>query len=390
MVNVLFLFRRVDCNDGIASYCETLIRGLQKRGARIIIASGIVNFSDTTRHRRDTLEKCSEEWLVIQSLTYRPNTFIVLRDILSLMWRRKVDVIFNQGFSVLPLAKVLSMLTGKPIVTNYHGGYASHIGERGSLKEKFYYRTCATMFQPKKYIALSSDTANFFRETCGIRDSKIEKFVLGIDTDIFRPPSSAERQAARNKLKISDDALVCILCARVSIDKGHPLVIEAIRSLQNSNKSFKGVCLFAGSVDETEGRAIFLSAQHSERDVGAFRFLGFLGKWELVQAFWASDVALLPSKIEGFPLAIAEAMASGCVPIRTPSGGASDQIIDRETGFIVPFDDSEALAKRLLELTDVALRARMSAAAASHAHTYFREETMIDNTIKLFREICRH
>jgi hypothetical protein len=55
-LNVLFLFYKIDCHDGIASYCDTLIGGLSKRNVRFFIASGSVNFDNNTRKRRDAIE----------------------------------------------------------------------------------------------------------------------------------------------------------------------------------------------------------------------------------------------------------------------------------------------------------------------------------------------
>ena len=52
-----------------------------------------------------------------------------------------------------------------------------------------------------------------------------------------------------------------------------------------------------------------------------------------------SDVCVLPSRQEGFAVAIIEAMLCGVVPIRTPAAGAAEQIDDGTNGSIpVPFE----------------------------------------------------
>ncbi len=57
-------------------------------------------------------------------------------------------------------------------------------------------------------------------------------------------------------------------------------------------------------------------------------------------ALWAADnVRLARTGLKVSALSVVEAMATGLVPVRTPSGGAFDQIIDGKTGFIVPFED---------------------------------------------------
>ena len=108
---------------------------------------------------------------------------------------------------------------------------------------------------------------------------------------------------------------------------------------------------------------------------------------DLRSVYWASDIALLPSRREGFGTAIAEAMCSGCVPIRTPSGGARDQIIEGETGYTVPFDDPAALARRIADLAEPERHARMSEASAKHASTSFDKRITTERTAALYREV---
>jgi glycosyltransferase involved in cell wall biosynthesis len=88
-------------------------------------------------------------------------------------------------------------------------------------------------------------------------------------------------------------------------------------------------------------------------------------------------------------LVIAEAMATGVVPIRTPSGGASDQIIENKTGFLTPFEDSDAIVAAMLKLLDSKVRAEMSACCARVAAEKFSSSAMIDNTISLYAETSR-
>ena len=64
----------------------------------------------------------------------------------------------------------------------------------------------------------------------------------------------------------------------------------------------------------------------------------FLGYTDSRHVLWASDVCVLPSRQEGFAVAIIEAMLCGVVPIRTPAAGAAEQIDDGTNGFIVPFE----------------------------------------------------
>ena len=107
-----------------------------------------------------------------------------------------------------------------------------------------------------------------------------------------------------------------------------------------------------------------------ELDRGIFRFLGYIDRAQ--HAMWAADVFVLPSRVEGFALVIAEAMATGLVPIRTPSGGALDQIVEGETGLLIPFENPNALAMAIVALSDAERRKVMSANCVARAADCFQ------------------
>lgn len=75
-------------------------------------------------------------------------------------------------------------------------------------------------------------------------------------------------------------------------------------------------------------------------------------------AFATADFMLLTSKAEGLPLALVEGMAAGCIPIAYDIPyGPSEVIADGKNGFLIPADDIDAVAQRIVDLQ------RMSAQA---------------------------
>jgi len=392
-ITVLFLLKRVDCNDGVSSYLETLLTGMKANGDRVVIISGRVTTPAKTEPRRLALEAAAEEWVILENLSPRRLDLKSLKEISAIIRKHSVDVISPQGLTMLPFSFVVSKLTGKPVVTNYHpsihGSDPTNLAKKRSLKKRLAYRLIAGVFTPWKFIAMSKDNIRFFREECGVNPRRIEYIVAGIDSDRYRPPSAEERQNARQFLKLPDTALVCVLSGRLNFNKGHDLVIEAVKMLRSTAPALEIICLFPGTGADVE--AIKAHAGQDTASAGCFHFLGFVDDETLLNVYWAADIALLPSRLEGFGLAIAEAMACGAVPIRTPSGGWEDQIIDGETGFVVPFDDSEALAARIQDLTDQDRRLRMRDAAIAHAHNNFRKDVMVSRTSDLYRRaIAKH
>ena len=101
-----------------------------------------------------------------------------------------------------------------------------------------------------------------------------------------------------------------------------------------------------------------------------------------------ADVFVLPSRREGLPVAILEAMGGGAAVISTPVGAIGDAIIDGETGLLVPPGDAPALAAAIAQLLDdPALRARLAANARKRFEAKFTIDRAADATAAMYREL---
>jgi glycosyltransferase involved in cell wall biosynthesis len=91
----------------------------------------------------------------------------------------------------------------------------------------------------------------------------------------------------------------------------------------------------------------------------------------------ALDVMALPSRFEGLPLVLLEAMHAGLPVVSTPVGSVADALVDGETGLLVPTDDVAALQAALGTLLgDPTRRSAMGAAARERARRRFSADVM--------------
>jgi colanic acid/amylovoran biosynthesis glycosyltransferase len=119
-------------------------------------------------------------------------------------------------------------------------------------------------------------------------------------------------------------------------------------------------------------------------------FLGGLPPAKVREEMLAADVFLHASVSEGFGNAVIEAQAMGLPVLCSDAGGLPENVVDGETGFVVPRRDSQALAKKLAVLArDPALRHRMGQAGRARAMERFRLDDQIEAFDRLYRGVLQ-
>ena len=384
---VAFLLNRVDCNDGIASHCETLMRGLRNSGWKVVLITGKVNFDDSSLKRFESLKELSEEWIIFDTFNRVFPTFASLSKILKAIKQHKIQIFHAHGFSMLFLAMICKRLTGVKCVATSHLLKSIKLGKFDTDK-KFRFRhlllqNYLKIFSPDIFIAISSDIEHWLIEDIGISKLKVKKVFNGIDSQYFHPPHYEERHKSRERFGASEQDFVIALVGRLQWDKGHKLLIDAVNQISERNPRYLFKCLFAGSGDQSQ--EIEEYALGNVENSHSFLFVGYVN--EPRDVYWASDVIVLPSKAEGFPLVILESMACGVVPIRTPAAGAYDQIEDGLNGFVIPFNDLDALSSRLLQLVEnPELKVEMVNNALKYSNKKFTLESMTLGTIESYEK----
>jgi len=103
----------------------------------------------------------------------------------------------------------------------------------------------------------------------------------------------------------------------------------------------------------------------------------------------AAHIACLPSYREGLPKSLLEAAACGLPIVTTDAPGCREIVRDGVNGLLVPVRDAPALAAALGKLIgDAELRRRMGEQSRARAETEFGLETVITQTLAVYREAC--
>ncbi|XUJ32757.1 glycosyltransferase family 4 protein [Bradyrhizobium japonicum] len=218
------------------------------------------------------------------------------------------------------MGRLLALLTGARCVATYHPSVLGNIEKVQNAPQSTFSPVQVLFFNlffPHTLILMSEESLRHLRRYVLFGKSRIAKVYGGVDTVHFRPPSDAERRDARAKFGVADGEFMCLLAARLAWVKGHDLLIKAARKIRDSASSspIDIKCYFVGSGGAEREKEIKSFAYAGEKDKDTFKFLGFMG--DVREILWAADVFALPSRFEGFPLGVAEAMATGLVPVRT-------------------------------------------------------------------------
>jgi glycosyltransferase involved in cell wall biosynthesis len=148
----------------------------------------------------------------------------------------------------------------------------------------------------------------------------------------------------------------------VSHTKGTDVFLEAARRTAaiRPNIRFEHVGPFELFEEDEFERRVRESARSTELcDV-----VQMFGHAPGVEALKRWRIFVLPSRREGFPITVLEAMAAGLPVIASDVGGVSEQIVHLESGILVPPDDPEAIVRWIVCLhDDSGLRSGLGAAA---------------------------
>ncbi len=199
-----------------------------------------------------------------------------------------------------------------------------------------------------RYLAVSDKIAGALRRDLRLAAGKVEVIHNAVDVSRFSGPPDRE---LRRTLTGSDRTPLVFTAARLHEQKGLDVLIEVVPGVPEAHFVIAG--------DGTErGRLEQLAA-----DLGVAERVTFLGSRSDIPALLrASDLFVLPSRYEGFPLALLEAMAAEVPVVATRIGGVDELVVDGENGELVEAGDSVALGSAIARLLADADRRKQFAA----------------------------
>ncbi len=254
-----------------------------------------------------------------------------------------------------------STLPGLPLVVIENSPMGVWSSTSGRLKRLTAKRLAA-------HIAVGDRTGRLIEASSGLPPESIETIYHGVP-DVRREP--AERP----------DAPTLLTVARHDPVKGVDVLLDAFAAVPEPAR-----LVLIGDGAETEA----LHRQCSELgldDRVEFRPMPWDGV-RVADVMWNFDGLVLPSRLEGFPVTIAEAMLAGLPVVATDVGSVREAVTPGRTGWIVPPEDPPALTAAIVELLDDPTRASSyGETARAEAEQRFTIEATIDAYLGVYRRI---
>jgi glycosyltransferase involved in cell wall biosynthesis len=217
----------------------------------------------------------------------------------------------------------------------------------------------------------------------GIPASRLQLLHLPVEAPSAVRPLRAD---ARARLGYAADHFVILTIGRAAPVKGWDILLRAFDIVHRQNPAAR--LLLVGGVDAADERELYADLQRLAAERGLDPFVRFTGRLaDVSDPLSAADLFVLPSRSDGFALALVEALRAGLPCMASSSvAGALELIVNGRNGLIFPREDAATLARMILDLAaDPALRTALAAAApdvavptlAEHSEALYRLYTSL-------------
>ncbi|GHD12685.1 hypothetical protein GCM10016234_17370 [Tianweitania populi] len=227
-----------------------------------------------------------------------------------------------------------------------------------------------------RVITVSEAAAASYRDA-GLSHDKIVAVRNGID----KRKSDRARDELRGELGIEPDAVLLLTVARFTPQKGHAVLLDAMRMLVD-RVAMPYQLLLVGDGPERET----IEAQVDELGLrDRVRFLG--ERRDVADLLCAADLVILPSLFEGLPLVVLEAMSAGVPVVATRIGGTTEALGEDHAWLAEP-GDVASLADCLTDaLEDAAKRKAIAGHLHNRFHDHFTAARMAAETVAVYRSL---
>jgi len=235
-----------------------------------------------------------------------------------------------------------------------------------------------------RVIALTQVETDQYRRM-GIPGEKIAIIPNGIDLSEYAelPP----KDSFKKKFNILEDRKIILYIGRIHKIKGIDFLVRAYAYLKNKMNFKDAILVIAGPNDGYLSEIIHLAQASGVSN--SVLFVGSLYGGDKLAAYVDSEVYILPSRYETFPMAVLEAYACGKPVIASDVGGLKELIVDGETGFLFEAGNFKQMAEKMVYLLNNSDKAvEISRKARILVEEKYSIDKVVDMIERLYSEVA--
>lgn len=257
---------------------------------------------------------------------------------------------------------------GRPLVFHFQGPWADEnvaAGDTSRLRHLLRARLeRAVHARVDAHVVLSSAFRRVLLERYRVAPWEVHVYAPGVDLERFSP---GDRSAARDRLGLDHDAFVAVCTRRLVARMGIDVLLDAWASLAEELPAGSQLLL----VGDGPLREALAARVERAPLAGRVRLTGRLSDGDLLEAYRAADVAVVPTiALEGYGLVVLEAAACGTPSIVSDSGGLAEAALPLDRSLIVAAGQPAALAQRLRAAVAGELPSRSRTRTYAEGHSW--------------------
>ena len=309
--------------------------------------------------------------------------FSLIIQLSKIIKKNKIEIVHGQGARAEFYARLAKVLAGN---AKYVSTTAMPVEgfDIGLPRRKVYllFDRFSERFVDQ-FIVVSDVLRNTMIYEHEVPPEKVVKIYNGIEVGHYSPDKedSRYRHKIREEFKIDKDTLLIGAIGRLVWQKGFEYLIKCIPKII---KTFPNVRVLIVGEGQLRDRLEALGAKLEVKD--NLVFTGF--RSDIKEILSAIDILAIPSLLEGFPMVTLEAMAMAKPVIATKIDGITEQIIDGESGILIPPKDSGALSSTITNLLkNKEFAKNLGLNARKRVEKEFSIEKMVAETEKVYQSL---
>lgn len=305
---------------------------------------------------------------------------------------RLMKVIREEGYNVLDSqniqskfwANLAALLTGTTLVSTLNSWYA-HEHSTTLIKGRLYTSLeLSTNQSLDLYITVSEKDRQMLLSS-SIPEDAIELIYNTIDLDVSA--ISGDSDGLKKQFDLPPQSIVCTGIGRLVPQKGFDILIEAFAQIASQVPDL--YCLIIGEGEDKEKLVGQIRAVSLEKRI---RLIGYQDREKAMSILKSSDIFVMPSRYEGTPIALLEAAALARPILAACAGGIPELVTHEQHAYLVPTQDTTALAQGFVKLAlDRDYARTLGHNAQGRVRERFNPESQVNETWAAYEKaLARH